>query len=85
MIPSPQEEGAAKLITCSTREAVRQFQGRYQFLWGIYRAHSNAEDDIVFPALEVRALLDSGQVLSALAPGCRRACHLRAKEALHSA
>jgi zinc finger-like protein len=26
-------------------------------LWGLYRAHSNAEDDIVFPALEAKEAL----------------------------
>ncbi|KAG6475655.1 hypothetical protein ZIOFF_064884 [Zingiber officinale] len=39
-------------------EAVlRQFIGRFRLLWGLYRAHSNAEDDIVFPALESRETL----------------------------
>ena len=32
--------------------AVQQLSGRFQFLWGIYRAHSRSEDEIVFPALE---------------------------------
>ncbi|XP_057447836.1 zinc finger protein BRUTUS-like isoform X2 [Lotus japonicus] len=31
---------------------IQQFTGRFFLLWGLYRAHSNAEDDIVFPALE---------------------------------
>ncbi|KAK7407514.1 hypothetical protein VNO78_09467 [Psophocarpus tetragonolobus] len=31
---------------------IHQFTGRFCLLWGLYRAHSNAEDDIVFPALE---------------------------------
>ncbi|RZB91645.1 Zinc finger protein BRUTUS isoform C [Glycine soja] len=31
---------------------IQQFTGRFCLLWGLYRAHSNAEDDIVFPALE---------------------------------
>ncbi|XP_042505020.1 zinc finger protein BRUTUS-like [Macadamia integrifolia] len=31
---------------------LRQFSGRFRLLWGLYRAHSNAEDEIVFPALE---------------------------------
>ncbi|WOK93020.1 hypothetical protein Cni_G01712 [Canna indica] len=39
-------------------EAVlQQFSGRFRLLWGLYRAHSNAEDDIVFPALESRETL----------------------------
>lgn len=29
-----------------------QFIGRFQLLWCLYKAHSNAEDEIVFPALE---------------------------------
>ncbi|PKI43844.1 hypothetical protein CRG98_035678, partial [Punica granatum] len=36
---------------------LRQFIGRFQLLWGLYRAHSNAEDDIVFPALESKEAL----------------------------
>nr|KYP61562.1 putative RING finger protein C2F3.16 [Cajanus cajan] len=36
---------------------VRQFNGRFRLLWGLYRAHSNAEDDIVFPALESKEAL----------------------------
>ncbi|CAL9042149.1 unnamed protein product [Musa banksii] len=36
---------------------LRQFSGRFRLLWGLYRAHSNAEDDIVFPALESRESL----------------------------
>lgn len=36
---------------------VRQFTGRFRLLWGLYRAHSNAEDDIVFPALESKETL----------------------------
>ncbi|KAJ1398314.1 Zinc finger, CHY-type [Sesbania bispinosa] len=31
---------------------IQQFTGRLCLLWGLYRAHSNAEDDIVFPELE---------------------------------
>ncbi|KAL9330220.1 hypothetical protein ACSQ67_005223 [Phaseolus vulgaris] len=34
-----------------------QFNGRFRLLWGLYRAHSNAEDDIVFPALESKEAL----------------------------
>lgn len=36
---------------------LRQFIGRFRLLWGLYRAHSNAEDDIVFPALESKETL----------------------------
>lgn len=36
---------------------LRQFIGRFHLLWGLYRAHSNAEDDIVFPALESKETL----------------------------
>ncbi|KAL8112173.1 hypothetical protein AgCh_019755 [Apium graveolens] len=47
---------SGKLNDCS--EAVlREFNGRFRLLWGLYRAHSNAEDDIVFPALESRETL----------------------------
>ncbi|KAL6969877.1 hypothetical protein U1Q18_029591 [Sarracenia purpurea var. burkii] len=36
---------------------LRQFSGRFRLLWGLYRAHSNAEDDMVFPALESKETL----------------------------
>ncbi|KAL5228336.1 hypothetical protein ABZP36_016601 [Zizania latifolia] len=36
---------------------LRQFIGRFRLLWGLHRAHSNAEDEIVFPALESRETL----------------------------
>lgn len=36
---------------------LRQFSGRFRLLWALYRAHSNAEDDIVFPALESKETL----------------------------
>lgn len=48
--------GSAGLIDCDD-EFLRQFTGRFQLLWGLYRAHSNAEDDIVFPALEAKEAL----------------------------
>lgn len=48
-------EGAAFLRRCSI--ALQQLDGRFQFLWGIYRAHSQAEDEIVFPALECKEAL----------------------------
>ncbi|KAL2642312.1 hypothetical protein R1flu_009899 [Riccia fluitans] len=47
---------SARLADCN-EEFVRNFSGRFQFLWGLYRAHSNAEDDIVFPALESKEAL----------------------------
>ena len=34
------------------RDAVKRLDGHFQFLWSIYHAHSLAEDEIVFPALE---------------------------------
>ncbi|KAJ4767892.1 zinc finger protein-like protein [Rhynchospora pubera] len=36
---------------------VRQFFGRFRMLWGLYKAHSTAEDNIVFPALESKETL----------------------------
>eukprot|EP00250_Pteridium_aquilinum_P020433 c24812_g1_i2 orf=124-4074(-) len=47
---------SAKLAECDV-EFLRQFNGRFRLLWGLYRAHSNAEDEIVFPALEERETL----------------------------
>eukprot|EP00249_Psilotum_nudum_P024396 c29174_g1_i3 orf=1038-5078(-) len=47
---------SAKLVDCSD-EFLRQFTGRFRLLWGLYRAHSNAEDEIVFPALESKEAL----------------------------
>ncbi|OIT05344.1 PREDICTED: zinc finger protein BRUTUS [Nicotiana attenuata] len=47
---------SSKLSDC--HEAfLRQFIGRFRLLWGLYRAHSNAEDEIVFPALESKEAL----------------------------
>lgn len=34
-----------------------QLEGRFQFMWGLYRAHSHSEDEIVFPALERKEAL----------------------------
>ncbi|XVE75215.1 hypothetical protein DITRI_Ditri12bG0077700 [Diplodiscus trichospermus] len=45
-----------KLNDCN-ETFLRQFTGRFRLLWGLYRAHSNAEDDIVFPALESKETL----------------------------
>lgn len=47
---------SAKLSDCDER-FLRQFIGRFRLLWGLYRAHSNAEDEIVFPALESKEAL----------------------------
>ncbi|XP_038981730.1 zinc finger protein BRUTUS-like isoform X2 [Phoenix dactylifera] len=47
---------SGKLIDCD-EAFLRQFSGRFRLLWGLYRAHSNAEDDVVFPALESRETL----------------------------
>ncbi|KAK9866277.1 hypothetical protein WJX84_001775 [Apatococcus fuscideae] len=38
-------------------DLLKQLEGRFHFLWGIYRAHSEAEDAIVFPALESKEAL----------------------------
>jgi len=37
--------------------ALTRLHGRFTFLQGIYRAHSRAEDEIVFPALEAKQAL----------------------------
>lgn len=47
---------SGKLNDCN-ESFLRQFTGRFRLLWGLYKAHSNAEDDIVFPALESRETL----------------------------
>ncbi|KAF4396291.1 hypothetical protein F8388_019837 [Cannabis sativa] len=47
---------SGKLNDCNDT-FLRQFIGRFRLLWGLYRAHSNAEDDIVFPALESKEAL----------------------------
>ncbi|GAA0169325.1 ubiquitin-protein ligase [Lithospermum erythrorhizon] len=47
---------SGKLIDCE-ENFLHQFIGRFRLLWGLYRAHSNAEDEIVFPALESREAL----------------------------
>ncbi|GAB2280041.1 hypothetical protein Dimus_014679 [Dionaea muscipula] len=47
---------SGKLRNCD-ETFLRQFCGRFRLLWGLYRAHSNAEDDIVFPALESKETL----------------------------
>ncbi|CAF1933274.1 BnaC05g34990D [Brassica napus] len=47
---------SGKLIDCN-ETFIRQFIGRFHLLWGFYKAHSNAEDDILFPALESKETL----------------------------
>ncbi|GAB4840321.1 hypothetical protein Ancab_021088 [Ancistrocladus abbreviatus] len=47
---------SGKLRDCD-ETFLRQFCGRFRLLWGLYRAHSNAEDEIVFPALESKETL----------------------------
>ncbi|KDP29444.1 hypothetical protein JCGZ_18365 [Jatropha curcas] len=47
---------SGKLNDCN-ESLLRQFTGRFRLLWGLYRAHSNAEDDIVFPELESKETL----------------------------
>ncbi|CAB4265061.1 unnamed protein product [Prunus armeniaca] len=47
---------SGKLNDCN-ETFIRHFTGRFRLLWGLYRAHSNAEDDIVFPALESKETL----------------------------
>ena len=34
------------------RRRARALEGRFVFFWGVYRAHSRSEDELVFPALE---------------------------------
>ena len=36
---------------------VLQMEGHFKYMWGLYRAHSLAEDEIVFPALEAKEQL----------------------------
>ncbi|KAE8662343.1 Zinc finger protein-related isoform 4 [Hibiscus syriacus] len=47
---------SGKLSDCD-ESLLRRFIGRFHLLWGLYRAHSNAEDDIVFPSLESKETL----------------------------
>ncbi|GFZ16845.1 zinc finger protein-like protein [Actinidia rufa] len=47
---------SGKLSDCD-ETFLRQFTGRFHLLWGLYRAHSNAEDEILFPALESKEAL----------------------------
>lgn len=41
------------------KSMISDLQARFQFLRGIYKAHSRAEDDIVFPALESKETLSN--------------------------
>ncbi|GAX84312.1 hypothetical protein CEUSTIGMA_g11734.t1 [Chlamydomonas eustigma] len=50
-------EPAASSLPKACTAAVQQLGGRFQFLWGIYQAHSRSEDEIVFPALESKQAL----------------------------
>ncbi|KAF9677368.1 hypothetical protein SADUNF_Sadunf08G0100400 [Salix dunnii] len=47
---------SGKLNDCN-ETLLRQFTGRFRLLRGLYKAHSNAEDEIVFPALESKEML----------------------------
>jgi hypothetical protein len=47
---------SGRLLDCDD-QFFSDFDGRFRFLWGIYRAHSSAEDNIVFPALEAKEAL----------------------------
>ncbi|XP_049934644.1 zinc finger protein BRUTUS-like isoform X2 [Nymphaea colorata] len=47
---------SGKLTDCDEK-FLHHFIGRFRLLWGLYRAHSNAEDEIVFPALEAKESL----------------------------
>ncbi|KAF3597714.1 hypothetical protein DY000_02022786, partial [Brassica cretica] len=47
---------SGKLIDCD-ETFIRQFIGRFHLLRGFYKAHSNAEDDILFSALESKETL----------------------------
>lgn len=38
-------------------QTVSQIEGHFKYMWGMYRAHSLAEDEIVFPALEAKEQL----------------------------
>ena len=44
-LPKPEE-------TAKRAAALRTLEGRFVFFWGVYRAHSRSEDELVFPALE---------------------------------
>lgn len=44
-------------MSCRSAQMIQRLEGRFQFMWGLYRAHSHSEDDIVFPALERKEAL----------------------------
>ena len=48
---------AGKRDAAELAAALDALHTRFQFLWGIYRTHSTAEDEIVFPALEAKDAL----------------------------
>lgn len=45
------------MLLDGTESTLRRLDGRFQFLWSIYHAHSHAEDQVVFPALEGKEAL----------------------------
>ncbi len=51
---STESSGSSDLI-----RMISELQARFQFLRGIYKAHSRAEDEIVFPALESKEKLSN--------------------------
>ncbi|WPT16875.1 Zinc finger protein BRUTUS-like [Picochlorum sp. SENEW3] len=51
---SAAESWTSGSVLCSM---IPDLQTRFEFLRGIYRAHSRAEDEIVFPALESKETL----------------------------
>ncbi|KAJ3670660.1 hypothetical protein LUZ60_008086 [Juncus effusus] len=52
------DKQSSELLKCDLI-TVREFFGRFRMLWGLYRAHSTAEDNIVFPALEAKESLSN--------------------------
>ena len=43
--------------SCSDAKLVREIEGRFVFLQGVYAAHSKSEDEVVFPQLEKKKAL----------------------------
>ena len=43
--------------SCSDAKLVREIEGRFVFLQGVYSAHSKSEDEVVFPQLEKKKAL----------------------------
>ena len=51
-------EGAVGWVPGDTLcRSIQDLQAKFQFLRGIYRAHSSAEDEVIFPALEAKETL----------------------------